>query len=177
MSVVATGIVVLGLIYIGIMLPRGKLTSLSAFGFMACVVAGVLVVAVVVPNASSISHLIVKAGQYFSLSLDMARQARQVHEDTAENRQINSRFKYWRTASPRVRETLRLCAIMSRRPIKRCLRLLSLSGIRGMSSLFRHQGSLLNLIAASPISEILLTAVAMRVSPQFTTLIKRSPAS
>jgi hypothetical protein len=109
MIAVALVIVVLGLIYIAIMLALAKLTLLKACGFMVFVVVGVLVVTVVVPNASSISHLIVKAGQYFSLRVDMAQQATQVHEDTAENRQIKQQIQ---VLANRVAESERNVAIM-----------------------------------------------------------------
>jgi hypothetical protein len=63
MAIVAACIVVGGLVYIAILLPLGKLTATTATAVMVGVLAGALVVAVVVPNTSGISHLIVKARQ------------------------------------------------------------------------------------------------------------------
>jgi hypothetical protein len=93
MAIVAACIVVGGLVYIAILLPLGKLTATTATAVMVGVLAGALVVAVVVPNTSGISHLIVKAGQYFSLSVDMQQAASQVRTDTTEVRQINEQIK------------------------------------------------------------------------------------
>jgi hypothetical protein len=93
MNIVAACIIVSGLIYVGILLPARRLTPAGAVGFMVNVLAGALVVAVVVPNTSGITHLIVKAGNYFSMSADMQQAATQVQTDTAEVRQIKEQIQ------------------------------------------------------------------------------------
>jgi len=93
MAGIAACIVVAGLIYIAVMLPTGKLTATGATAFMLSVLASAVVVAVVGPNTSGLSHLIVKAGEYFSLSADMQQAAVQVKMDTVEVRQIKEQIQ------------------------------------------------------------------------------------
>jgi len=75
---VCVAIIVIGLVYIAIMLPAHRLTMTQAVGFMGCILAGDLVLAVIVPNTAGITHLILKAGNYFSVTADMQQAATEV---------------------------------------------------------------------------------------------------
>jgi len=93
MSNLAAGVIIVGLVYLAILLPLGRLTAAQVGAFTIAFVTGALVISVVVPNTSSISHLIAKAGNLLSLSVDMQQAVTQVHTDTTENKQIRTEIQ------------------------------------------------------------------------------------
>jgi hypothetical protein len=100
MAFVAVLILICGLIYVATLVPLGKLTPLGGAGVFACVLVAAIVVAVVIPNTSGITHLVVKATQYFSMSVDMQQAATvvrssviQVQTDKGEVTQIKNQIQ------------------------------------------------------------------------------------
>jgi hypothetical protein len=75
----STLIIVGGLIYAAIMFPLGYLNLRGVAVF----VGSAIVAALIVPNAASVSHLVVKAGEYFSITTDM-------HQDVTDVRQMKA---------------------------------------------------------------------------------------
>jgi hypothetical protein len=89
MDKIAVGIVIAVFVYVGVLLPLGRLTLPSASIFL---VAGIFA-AFVIPNFGHISHLLVKAGQYFSVSVDAQQAAESAHSDAADVRQIKEQMQ------------------------------------------------------------------------------------
>ncbi len=89
MTTVAVLIFVVMVIYVAVLYPLGRLSLVAAAVFL---VAAILAVCAI-PNLTHISHLIIKAGQYFSVTVDAQQAAVEAHSDAAEVRQIKEQVQ------------------------------------------------------------------------------------
>jgi len=89
MNAVAVLIFVAMVIYVAVLYPLGKLSLAATAVFL---VAAILAVCAI-PNLTHISHLIVKAGEYFSVTVDAQQAAVEAHTDATEVRQVKEQVQ------------------------------------------------------------------------------------